>query len=83
MDPCMAKHPPDAQNYFLACFAVSLVKGETILQGIIHSVTVRGYMKAAASLFNDRQITSPLFAEKDYVKIIIKALANYEQMEKR
>ena len=83
MDPCMAQHPPDAQNYFLACFAVSLVQGETILQGTVRSVTVRGYIKAVASLFNDRQIASPLFAEKDYVKIIIRALASYEGMEKR
>ena len=83
MDPCMAQHPPDAQNYFLACFAVSLVQGETILQGTIRSVTVRGYMNAAASLFSDRQITSPLFAKKDYVKIITRALASYEGMEKR
>jgi len=83
MDPCMPTHPPDAQNYFLACFAVSLVKGETILQGTVRSRTVQGYMKAAESLFNDRQITSPLFAKKDYIKIIIRALASYESMEKR
>ena len=29
-DPCMRRQPPEARNYFLACYAVSLVQGHTI-----------------------------------------------------
>ena len=77
----MPTQPPEARNYFLACYAVSLVQGQTILGTLIQYSTVKKYLTAAYKLFNDRSLD---FRSKyDYIEVILKALKNYEEVPKR
>ena len=46
-DPCMARQPPEARNYFLACYAVSLVQGHTIKGSYTKHSTLKECMKEA------------------------------------
>ena len=77
------KHP-QAQNYLLACYGVSLVKGETIRGTMIRKTTLVRYINAALKLFAIRGIPNPReTADVDLVKIIIDAVGQYEQVPKR
>ena len=62
-DPCMARQPPEARNYFLACYAVSLVQGHTTKEAYIKHSTLKDYMKEALKAFSDRVISH--FSEPD------------------
>ena len=50
-DPCTRSQPPEARNYFLACYAVSLVQGHTIKGTYIKYATVLQYMTQAHTVF--------------------------------
>ena len=45
-DPIMTDLKPEARDYFLACYAVSLFQGETILGTPIKHDTIKQYLKA-------------------------------------
>ena len=77
-DPCMETQPPEARNYFLACYAVSLVQGHTIKGICVKHSTLKQYMKDAFSVFADRQVTH--FSDPDYLAIVMKAHSNYESV---
>ena len=82
-DPCMPQQPVEARNYFLACYAASLVEGETILGRTIRSRTLRHYITDARKLFQRRRITTYYPDTIDYVDLIISALRNYEAIPDR
>ena len=69
-----------AKDYFLACYAVSLVQGETILGTPIRHSTIKLYL-AAARLFFDRDAASK--ADQQFVVIILKSVKDYEDVPKR
>ena len=47
----MTNEPQEARDYFLACYVVSLVQGETILGSPIKHATIKNYLKAVYELF--------------------------------
>lgn len=76
--------PALARNYVLACYAVSLVQGQTIRGTVIRYKTVTNYLTAAYKLFIDRRIPYQDKIDKtDYVAIILKAIRDYEGQAKR
>ena len=84
MDPCLAQEDIQARNYLLACYAVSLIRGETILRRNIRHATIKNYLSAACNLHRDRQLPSPYQAPKDYINIVLKAVKKYEdQVDRR
>ena len=81
LDPSMPVQPSESRNYFLACYAFSLIQGQTIMGTPIRHQTVVNYLKAAYKLLGDRN--HPFESEKDYIEIILSALANYECIPNR
>ena len=82
-DPCMADNPCQARNYFLACYAVSLIQGQTILGKTVRSRTVANYLKDAYTLFKNRRITFLPVLDTDYIQLIIGTLRKYENVADR
>ena len=82
-DPCLPHQDIQARNYLIACFAVSLVRGETIHSRKIRHATVCNYVNAAASLHTDRKLPSPYSAPIDYITIVLKAIKKYEKQPRR
>ena len=75
---------PQARNYLLACYAVSLVKGDTIRGRILRHKTIKKYLDAAVKLFVRRGIADPRKAvDTDLVKIILDAVKQYEAVDAR
>ena len=80
-DPCMDKQPPEARNYFLACYAISLIQGQTIMGTPVRHQTVKNYLSDAYSLFRDRKLS---FASMhDFIDVVLRALRRYEQVPRR
>ena len=77
-DPCMLDKPVQARNYLVACYAISLTKGETIQGRAIRHATMRNYVKAISSLYTDRDVESPHCADIDYITMVLKAVRKYE-----
>ena len=77
-DPCMGNQPLEAWNYFLACYAVSLVQGHTIKGTCMKHNMLKQYMKDTYNVFADRQVTH--FSGPDYLLIIMKVHSNYESV---
>ncbi|KAL7524868.1 hypothetical protein ACHAXR_000751, partial [Thalassiosira sp. AJA248-18] len=82
-DPCLPSHPLQARNYLIACYAVSLVRGDTLKHKAIRAGTIRGYVKAVCKLHTDRHLPSPYSAPTDYIAIVIKAVKKYEKVKNR
>ena len=80
-DPCMESQPSAARNYFLACYAVSLIQGQTILSMSLRHSTIVKYLSVAYKLFEDRELS--FTATPDYIAIILTAVKNYEEVPKR
>ena len=81
-DPCLPHQDIQARNYLIACFAVSLIQGETIHSRKIKHDTIRNYVNAAASLQTGRKFPSPYSAPIDYITIVLKAIKKYERQPK-
>jgi len=79
LDPVMTSQPAEARDYFLACYAVSLVQGETIRGKLIRYSTIKNYLKAAYELFGNITYESG----NTFVKIILDAVQNYETVPNR
>ena len=80
-DPCMQSQPVAARDYFLACYAVSLVQGHTIKGTIIKYNTVVHYLKQAYLLFEKRKL--PFVSDHSYVSTILRAVKDYEDVKGR
>ena len=79
----MPVHTLQARNYLIACFAVSLIRGETIQGHSVRHATVRNYINAAISLHIDRILPSPYHAETNFIKIVLKAISKFEKQPNR
>jgi len=79
----MADLPLQAQNYALACYAVSLAQGETLWGGLIRSRTLRNYIKSALSFWKRRSLPSPNGASYNYIELIIKTMEKFENIDER
>ena len=79
----MPVHTLQARNYLIACFAVSLIRGETIQGHSVRHATVRNYVNAAISLHIDRNLPSPHHAETNFIKIVLKAIGKFEKQPNR
>ena len=82
-DYCLASAPLEARNYVLACYAISLIQGNTILGGSVKHATLNGYIKAVVDMHTDRQLTSPRLVEKDLVSPLLDAVKRYESVPNR
>lgn len=82
-DACFPDQPIQARNYFLACYAASLVKGETILGGTIRLRTLRHYLTDAYELFRMRKLSYKSFDGTDYIDVIVSAVKKYESVANR
>ena len=80
-DPCMEQQPPEARNYFLACYAVSLVQGHTIKGAYIKHSTLKEYIKEALIIFDDRGVSHS--SKPDFLATINKAHSSYENVPNR
>jgi hypothetical protein len=79
----MPNLPLDAQNYFIACYAVSLIQGDNILGVTLRSKTILNYINSAYKLFKRRSLPCPRYANTNYTKTIISAIQDYEQVPNR
>ena len=79
----MEERPCQARNYFLACYAVSLAQGQTLLGKIVRSATIKNYLKDACSLFKARKIPHVPPLDTDYIHIILTTLQRYEDVPNR
>ena len=79
----MADKPVEARNYILACYAVSLIQGESLLGKPVRSRTVRNYLSDAYRLFTARELTHCSLTSTNYVTIVVRALAAYEDVPNR
>jgi hypothetical protein len=72
-NPCTSSSPLQARNFILACYAVSLIRGET-LKGVgyfIHHATLMGNIHQAIRCHTDRQLPSPRMGVPfDYIALI-------------
>ena len=82
-DPIMPNQDVQARNYFLACYAVLLVQGQTVLGQPVRSRIVRNYLTAAYSLFDARSISYRPLLATDYINIVINTVQSYESVPNR
>eukprot|EP00978_Attheya_sp_CCMP212_P023123 scaffold70121_cov55-Attheya_sp.AAC.3 len=86
-DPVMAKADQDDRNYVLACYASSLIHGETILARTIKTDTIKRYLYAAASFSLARQCVDPRLnffgKESHHLSKILGAHKHWEAMPDR
>ena len=66
-DPVLPNQDIQARNYVIACFAVSLIRGETLKGRHIRHATIRNYVTATCALHRDRDLPSPYGAPRDYI----------------
>ena len=78
-DPCLIEYNIQTHNYLIACFAVSLIRGETIKKKQIKHATINNYVKAAIKLHIDHQLPSSHHAKTNYIDIVLKAVRKFEK----
>ena len=72
-----------AANFLLACYAISLIHGETIKNIRIRYATLKGYLARAVECWTDRNKASPRLAETDYIHLLLEAVRKYEKVPNR
>ncbi len=77
-DPCVDLPHPSSQNYFLACYAISLIQGKTISSTTIQSSTVKNYVNASCNLFTNKGLPLPHSCKADFINIIMCKLWNFK-----
>ncbi len=82
-NPCLDLPTLTDQNYFLDCYAISLIQGKTISGIAVCSNTVKNYIHAACNLFTDRGLPTPRSAKTNFIDIITRTLRNYKNIPKR
>lgn len=75
----MTHQPAEAKDYFLACYTVSLVQGQTIKGTLIRHATIKNYLGAAYEVFGSARYTS----EYNFVGTVLKAVKSYEDVPRR
>ena len=82
-DPCMPDQPCQARSLFLACYAISLAQGQTLLGKVIKHPTISKYLTSAQALFKARRLPYTPSIDTDYVDIIMHAVKRYESVPNR
>lgn len=85
-DPTAAHIPVAQSNFLLACYTVSLISGDNILNMNLQSSTIRKYLTAVAKLYTDLELENPLTSSKiktNYPEILLTALQHYEKIPDR
>ena len=83
-DPCMPNSSAETRNFVLACYAVSLIKGHTLLGKPVRLATVQHYLKGAYALFTKRNKSLEIkITSTDHIKIITDSLQRYERVKRR
>lgn len=72
-----------ARNFIIACYAISLVQGETLLSRKIKHATLNRYITQAISCHTDRNLPSLQSAKVDYIKIVTDAVKKYKLVPNR
>ena len=72
-----------ARNFVVACYAVSLTTGETLLSKKIRYATIRGYVGMAIRCHTDLNLPSPRHADTDYIDVVLDAVKKYEAVPDR
>lgn len=72
-----------ARNFVIACYAVSLTTGETLLSKKVRHDTLRGYVRMAIKCHTDLHLPSPRKADSDFVAVILDAVKKYETVPRR
>ena len=72
-----------ARNFLIACYAVALVQGETLLSTKIRHNTLKGYIKMACTCHTNLGLPDPRKAPIDLIKIITDAVNKYEKVPNR
>jgi hypothetical protein len=73
-----------ATNFFLATWAISLIRGENILGLQLRANTINLYLKAAATLITARGNPNPLDTDANkWTKFVIDKLTRYESVKNR
>ncbi len=78
-DPAMTNQPPEARDFFLSCYTVSLAQGETLNGTLIKHSTIKNYLTAACEVFGSLPYTS----DHKFVATILKSIKAYEEVPKR
>jgi hypothetical protein len=81
-DPCVAYQKLHAMNFILACYAVSLVQGETIHTQCIHHVALLGCLSQAISFHTQCGLLHLHSADIDFIKIITDAVNKHKTVPK-
>ena len=63
-----------ACNFILACYAVSLVNGETLHFKKICHTTLKGYTKMTIKCHTNQVLPSPCSAPIDFIEVILEAV---------
>lgn len=72
-----------ARNFIIACYAVALTRGQTLLGKRIRHSTLKSYIKQAINCHTNRKLPSPALADTNYIKTITDAVKKYEQVPNR
>ena len=80
-DAMLPNQPDSARNYFLACYAVYLIQGNTINGKFIRHKTVKNYTDDAILLMRARRLSHA--CDEDYLKIILDTHRKYESIPNR
>jgi len=83
-DPCLPSGCQQARNYFVACYLVSLILGNTIKSIQVKHRTLQKYIAEATKFYTDRKFPSPQAGVKDdLVKPLLQAVKAYESQTNR
>ncbi len=74
---------PVSQNYFLACYAISLIQGKTIFGTTDQSNIVKNYIHVACDLLPATSQHAPSSCKTNFVDVVICMLRNYKLVPKR
>ena len=77
----MDNQPPEARNYFLACYPVSLIQGRTILGTPIRYKTVVYYLREAYRIVEEND--NHFSFKEDYINVILKTFKIYDSVSNR
>ncbi len=80
---CVDLPQPVSQNYFLTCYAVSLIQVKTITGTTVQSGTIKNYIHVARDLLPFASQHAPCSCKTDLVHSIMRTLQNYESVLER
>ena len=71
------------RNFVIACYAVSLTTGKTLLNKRVRHDTLKGYVRMAIKCHTDRRLPSPRLADTDYISVVLDAVRKFQAVPNR